>query len=285
MANKTAEQLEQENQIIAAHNFEKTNKTLLIKSIQELEERKKEIKKEYEVICAEYNLKHNAVKSLLDEIIAQNHTISRQKDQFDKENKKAIQDLEAQSEAVRVADIKYRELVREWEEKNQILRTALSQVKDERETARKEKERLERHVSQVEGEATRRESDVLDRENKLAEDRKALEEEKAAFEPELSRITAIKNENKNLWDKVESDRAEFDSRVRAFDSYKAKLESEVQAQKDQLKKVENSYLSKEGELRKWKEDLDDRELELKAREAEAERALKRYQLNEIAKGK
>jgi hypothetical protein len=275
--------LEQEA-IKASLNIEKSTKDIMIKNIKELQEHEKQVREAIGAANRELEVNYRALASVLDEIKAQQYTLARQKETFEKENEKAVKELEKKTKEVVDAGKAYESLLSEVHDKRNLLNSELAKIADERKSHAKEMDRMTHHVKQVSDDILVREANMADVIAKYNDEKEAFECEKNSLTPELARISEIKGENQALWNKIESDKAEFDLKQKAFDSYKAQKDDEVKREYLKIREYEQSVRNKEASLRKMEEDLKDVDLQLKAREAEAQRMMKRYQLTKAAEG-
>lgn len=270
--------LEEERAVIANLDTEKANKDMLLKSAKEIQQHIRDAKAELLRINQEVENGHRTVRHLQDEIKAQAYNLSRQSESFEKANQEKLRILETKMKEVEVSDTQYKKLLLEVNAQTKTISIQLQAISAERAKHQLELNRLNTHVSQVESEDSRIRADIKAREDKLKDAIEKFDAEKEALEPELKRISEIKNENLLLWQKIEDEKAQFDRQKSNMDNYKAKLDADDVLRQQQVKNELLKLQNNEARLRKWEEDLGDRALELKSREGEAAKALKRYQL-------
>ena len=214
-----------------------------------------------------------------EEIKAQTYTLSRQKEQFEKSHNEQIRILEKRQKDIDETAALYSRLVSETNENNQLLKNQLQKIAEERLLHNSEMTRLNKHVQEIESEGGKREADISEREEALKKEIEAFELQKEELEPTLNRISEVKNENVVLLRKIDDERTKFDHQKALFDNYKQKLEDDVLAAKNVVKKREESLAIEEARIRKWEKDLQDIDLELKGREALAQKMMVKYQIN------
>lgn len=267
-------------------NEKKAEKTMMLRTIEELKEFHRQMKEAYQSLCHEFDVKNKALSHLNNEIKYQHFVNERQKTQMAKDNAEQIRQFEEQRSKVQKAAETYEKLTSEVIEKKRQLEIELTKIADERRQSILEAERLNLHVKQIEGECKRRESDTKDLLDKLEKDRKEFEDYKNSLEPELNKINEIKSENLRLLQRIEQERRDFDATINAYEAHKLQHEEDHKKRMDQLNQIEANYKADEGRLRKWERDLEDQALEVRAQSTEAQKALKRAQLQkQIASGK
>lgn len=253
-------------------------KLVLVKDILKLNEERSRVRKAYTDLCQEFNLKEKSLDSVHKQIQSETLTLSRMKADFEKENAGRIKELNTKLAQVQAADETYRALLIEIDEMKQKLKGELHTISIEREEYLKETERLNRHVKQVEDASIQIKYDVEKREEALAEAKLAFEAEVEEAQLEISRLSEIKNENTLLWQKIEADKAAFESSIKQFEAQRENNSNELAQAKERLKQKESALEAERAKLLKIEEELNDRLLEVKAREAEAAKTMKRYQL-------
>lgn len=274
-----AEERQETKDLINKFDRDAQERILHIKDINELIIEKAKMRGLLGDLNNEYNLKENAVKAVLREIEAQALTLSRQKIAFEKENTLQIKELNTKLAQVNDADKRYNTLIQEADVMKSELRGELFRIEQERKHFNDEMARMTLHVEQTKNEATRAQADVAGREAELEEAKTEFEAEKEAIQPELRRISEIKNENENLYTKIESDRLSFDATLKQFDAHKQNQNNDVEVIKSALKLKEQSVEDERLKLIRMEEDLNDQRLQLKAEAVEVEKMRKRYQFN------
>lgn len=276
------EKMQEEQTQLNALNTEKAGKDILIKNIRQLEEHIRNSRAELDRVNNELEGKYRALRSVDDDIKSQLFILERQKEKFEKQHKSEIDELVKKANDIEASDKEYKALISETMQLKNNLRNDLQKIADERSLHAKEMGVVTRNSEQIQGEMNRQNADMAEREEKLKDEIKAFEEEKELLRPELTRISEIKNENILLWQKIEQDKAQFEHSKSSFENFQKKQASDIELERARIKNLEQAILAKEGKLRKWEEDLNDIQLELKAREAEAQKMMKRYQLHKVA---
>lgn len=276
------EEMQTKQAIIAAQNTDKAHKDILIKNIKELEKHQADSRKELTNLSQELETKMLALKHVDDEIKAQSFTMERQNQKFEKENSEKLRIFEKKQADLEVASKEYATLLQTVREKERTLQVDLGKIADERTAHKNEMNRLTKHVQDVESADSKLRADILVREQALKDSLDEFETEKEAMKPDMKRISEIKNENGLLWQKIEEGQRALDAQKASFDSHKVKIASDVDEGKANIKRQQEQINAQEGKLRQWEQDLKDIELELKVREEEAQKMMKRYQLQEKA---
>ena len=266
---------------VARLDTDKANKDILIKTARELHKHIEEARAELQRTNRETENRYSALKHLEDEIKSQNYIFSRQKEKFDKENAELIKILDKRQIDIDAADAAYKSLLVETAELKKKLQNGLKEIEDERRAHGAELARLQRHVHDVETAASKQNGDMEQRESKIKADVEAFEAEKEALKPELSRISEIKNENLILLQEIEASKSNLEHQKSLIDSYKKKIDADLFREREILANREQAVANEEGKFRKWEQDIKDFDLEVRAREAEAEKSIRRHQLTKI----
>ena len=274
-------QREEEQNLINKFDTEKASKDILVKNGKELIQHLKDIKNEHQRVAVELENKYKALKHVEDEIKAQTYALHRQNEQFENQNKEKLGAIAKKQSDLDAAEIEYKKIISDGAALNKELKNSLATIADERRTHQNEMNRLNKHVLDVEGEDSRLRSDIETREAKLKQEKEEFEAKKEALRPEILEIEGIKNENLLLWQRIEDEKRNLETQKSGFESYKRKLEQDGETLRASVKKQEESLKNEESKLRKWKQDLEDYDLQLKARESEASRQMKKYQLNQV----
>lgn len=272
--------------LINSQNTEKAHKDLMLKNIKELEKHRADVQGELGRLSTELENKHRALKMVDDEIKSKTFTLAKQQDQFEKQHSERVRQLEKGLKDVEASDAEYKRLNGEMTAKVKDLNAQLGAIAEERKTHTSEMNRMKRHVSDVEAEDAKIREDIKEREAALAKEREEFEAEKESLSPELKRISSIKNENDELYRRLEEEKAQFQRQQDIFDGHRQKMDADAKAGKEALERMKQGIVAEEARLRKWEEDLADFDLEIKAREADADKAKRRYQLTQtIEEGK
>lgn len=279
--NSKERQLIDQQTEIARLDIEKSNKDMLLMTVQELKQHILDQKNEIQRNNLEIEGKYRALTQLENEIKAQNYNLNRQKDKFEADNAERIRVLEVKQTEIDATAIEYNKLMSEINTMKNELQSSLQSIADERRLHENENARMKKHVYDVETQSSKNGADITDREQKLKEALEKLEAEKAAIEPEFARISSIKNENNLLFQKIDEAQAQVKRQTDLMDAYKAKLDADAEIGKQALAKQQLALQNNEARLRKWEQDLNDQALEVRAREAEAQKMMKRYQLTQV----
>lgn len=274
---------EQDRIQINALNTEKAHKDIFIKNIQELQEHDKRVRAELINLSNELETKYRALKNVDEEIKSKTYELNRQNENFEKTNREKIRLLDKRQSDIEESDKQYKNLIVETNQLKINLKNDLSKISDERREHASEKEVIGKNMQDIKSEWSKKEADILEREDNLKKEKEAFESEKEALKPELTRISEIKNENLLLWQRIDDEKGQLERQKNIFDSHRQKMAEDAEAGKLSIKKLEESLLLRESKLRKWEQDLTDIQLEVKAREVEIQKAIKRYQLKESIK--
>lgn len=261
-------------------NTEKAHKDILIKTIDELRTIEIQIRKEIQNISNDANTKTKILSGLDNDIRAINFQISRSKEDFEKANKERLQSLSEKEKNLAKYEAEYQSLLTEISENSRKLKAELQKIADERKNHATEIASKNEWVETNKKNLSALEKDIENRELDLKTEREAFEKERDELKPELARISEIKNENLILLQKLESDKAGFESQKASMESYKLSIDAQMELLKAQIAHEREVLKASEGKLRAWEQGLNDQALELKAREAEAQRMMRRYQLTE-----
>jgi len=266
---------------IARLDGEKADKDMLLKTAKELKSHIIDVRKILDGLNHEVENKYKALTHLDVEIKAQNYNLSRQNESFEKANQESVRILSIKQKEVEEADGLYKKLLSDVNEIKRTLSIQLTAIANERNSHLIEQNKMVTHVSQVEGEAAKNRADISEREELLSKATEAFELEKASLKPELTRISEIKNENLMLLQKLDAEKAQFERQKSLLDAHKQKLDADARLLEQQVTTKLQSLQNQEAKYRKWEQDLNDQTLELRARESEVAKAMKRYQLNQV----
>lgn len=266
-------------------NSEKSNKDILLKTIDELKVYEKEIRAEIARLGVEADSKTKITQHLDNEIQSLNYRLSVTGGDFDKINAERLKNLAQKEAVIAKAEIEYQQVLADNNSKSKLLKAELQKIADERATHKTEQATLKEWVETNRKNLSAMEKDIENREEELRLAREEFEVERDALKPELDKISAIKNENNVLWQKMEHEKSGFEANRLSMESYKATIEAEKDSLRARLDKEREQLKAQEAKLRQWEQDLNDQSLEVKAKEAEAIRAMKRYQLTSSIEAK
>lgn len=246
--------------------------------ISEYEQRIPKLKAEFEALSSEHAFKEKELRFVQQEVIHMQREYERLDDKIAKEQERRLADLAVKEEKLRVSSEQYDKLVAEEKEIVATLR------KKEFSLAEKEKFLLaenKRWIQNAEDLATASkllDNDVSKREAQLKKDRETFEAFKKTIEPDLLKITAIKNQNAELIRQLEQTQSKLDHEKNKIQYEKDKALEELNRSKESFRKREEAISEREKAIEKRTQELSDYELEVKAKEIEADKAIKRYKL-------
>src|SRR3990167_9168988 len=267
---------------IARLNTEKSNHDILLKTINELRTDEIQIRKAIQNISQDANTKSKIISNLDNEIRAMNYQISKSKDDFDKANAERVKLLDAKEKRINTAEIEYQKVILELNQNSKKLKMEIQNIADERKKHAAEIASMREWVNTNTKNLSALEKDIENRELDLKTERELFEKERDDLKPEMARISEIKNENLVLCQKLETEKLGFEVHKKSIENYKSSIDSQMEVLKAKLEHERDVLRASESRLRQWEEGLNDQALELKAREAEAQRMMKRYQLTKSA---
>ena len=239
------------------------------------------LKSNYQNLCREFDSKQKALDFIVIEIQSQNSNLHYLKDKIIRDKELELKSIEDMKLKLDESNKIYINLIQECKDKINQLNQSSQDLAIQKVFILKENENYKNQVLKSNGEMSRLLYEVSNRETKISEDKKLLEEERSSIQPSLDKISQIKNENINLLKKIESDREMFEARISAFDNEKSRYMAEMDSEKERIRNIELSLVNKQNQLNEMANEFSDRDLELKAREAEVQRLIKRYQLNKV----
>lgn len=262
-------------------DMELNSKKLLIREIMELKDLRDKLHVNHEALCREYNAKDQTLQYLFQEIEAQALKKTRIMNEIKEEKKSEYEYIEKQTKKVDEASVVLNGLKNEEVAKTKQLKDEIGKIYEEREQFTRENARLQRHADQVEAADKNIKLDMLRRERELKESKEEFELYKASMEKDFAKINRIKNENATLLEKINRTEEKIEKERNSMNHEIAAKEAEIKTERDTYLSKENSVALRHELLDKREQDLKDTELELRAREVEAQKVLTRQQAQKV----
>lgn len=262
-------------------DIELNSKKLLIREIMELKDLRDKLHVNHEALCREYNAKDQTLQYLFQEIEAQALKKTRIMNEIKEEKKSEYEYIEKQTKKVDEASVVLNGLKNEEVAKTKQLKDEIGKIYEEREQFTRENARLQRHADQVEAADKNIKLDMLRRERELKESKEEFELYKASMEKDFAKINRIKNENATLLEKINRTEEKIEKERNSMNHEIAAKEAEIKTERDTYLSKENSVALRHELLDKREQDLKDTELELRAREVEAQKVLTRQQAQKV----
>lgn len=259
-------------------NSEKARKDVQVRIVDDLEKRIKSMQLEVESLVVDYNMK-KAVNDNLGASIASAHSNLAMLDRkFQEANAKMLKDYDKKMAEVVDADKQIQQLLKENREKEQALARDRGIFESEKVANQRLLHASETALAQNNAQWKNTEVDLLAREEALKKQLEEFEAYKVSLAPEIARITSIKNENSLFLQKIEQQKMDIEnirlSSIREREAMEEKIALSNATLADERVKVKG----KEAELRNWEQNLKDADLEIRAREEEANRVLRREKI-------
>lgn len=259
---------------------EKHKKDAQLKTVAELEKHIIELRKHIDDLIADHNVKKQVLNGLNASIAGANSEFAFIQSRFEKENAKLVKEYNDKLAQLNKSDATMQAIIAENRNKEKALSNDRASFDQERNVLRNKLTEMERALAQNKAEWAVREKDILDREEALKQASLEFEAYKESLTPEIARITAIKNENASLVESISSMKINVENmRLAAIQSQERAKEQEI-ANSTNLKKERERIANEEARLRTWEQNLKDLDLEVKVKEEEAQKMMKRYQLTE-----
>lgn len=264
--------------ILDGLNSQKLKKDAQLKTVDELHLHIKQLHNEINSLVADHETKRRANESLANSIRSAQTELALFEKQFADKNAKRLAELDKKLKEVAEADATMQALIRENRETKQNLAREKSLFVQERENNRQLVHAANTALNQNNAQWKVKEEDLLQREAALKADKEAFESYKDSLNPEIARITSIKNENELLLQKIEMQRLDME-RLRASSIREKEVATETAlVSKAKSEQDRQRIANEEARLRKWEQDLKDSALEMRAREAEYNRVIRREKL-------
>lgn len=280
----SVDEIMQKKAIIDASNSEKIKKDVMQKRANELESYIKHLQDRSAEIALDYENKRKALLSLSENIAGANFELSMLQKTFSEKNASLIKDYQKKLSDVEATDKTLKRLVAENEALNKENRLEKGMLAEYKHNCDMQVYEMKKALDQNLSESSKKEADLLAREEALKKEKEEFEAYKQSLAPEQARISAIKNENLLLIQKIEDDRKRLDGMMAAVQLEKNRA-NEAKALSDrQIKQMHDAQVNEDARLRKWESDIRDLELEVEAKRVELNKELRRAHLQEIAKG-
>jgi chromosome segregation ATPase len=264
--------------IILQSDKEKQKKDVMIRTVKELEESIVDLRKQIDSLAAEYNAKVKMNDSIGRSIESARANVVNFERDFHTKNEKKLQEVAKRLKDIDSADKEFQELIRSNREKANKLASDQSRFDQEKMGIYERLHAAETAAVQANAQLKTKVNELDEKYAELLKEKEEFDEYKRGLEPEMARITSIKNENEQLLRFVERQREEI-SRINA-QTEQNRLILDEKRQADVIKSQnEAESLKNEGaRLRRWEQNLKDLALELKAKEVEYNKVLRRDQL-------
>lgn len=246
-------------------------------------ERLANVKEEYARTCRDLNQKNADLKAVDNEIKSYGYTLAKMREDATREMAENSRVLEARLKEVEASSKEYTQLLRTNREKEALLENGLNNLNKERQTNAAEVKKWQIYAEGEKAEANKQLVDVQNRESLLKEEREQFETYKQSIQPEIDKMTSIKNENDLLWKKLKSQEDGLEKEREQLKRERQKLISETEASKAKIDEASLLLSKREENLAKSQQELFDYELQVKSKDAECEKILKREQLRLKAK--
>lgn len=255
-------------------------KEALIKSIKELVEHRDRLAKDREVASEDLSNAYKKLQHAGNDLRGLVADIDSAKKTAEQKLSRECEEIKRRLEQIKVSDKLMQAKIKELDgrekslEAKEISFTQSSRAKEEQVNS----------ILKDAQEKERRSKSSVDQANqlhaKLSERMKEFDLQRSEIKKENELIKGIKSENERLKRKVEADAKELQLKIQEFTLYKEDIDKKHESEKKNLKDIELTYISKMKEIEKRNELLNDKELETKALQAEIQRLVKRYKLEE-----
>lgn len=268
----------QKKAISDSHDSDKQKKDVQLRNIAELEKHMQYLNERTLEMTKDYDLRKKVLEQIGANIQAAQYELSSIQAKFNQQNEKLLAELKRREADIISADEKLQKLIAENASINRDIKVKSSALDQERFTCHQQVEAMKQALTQNNAEMSRQLADIAEREKALAEKEAALEAERASIEPEFARISSIKNENLLLLQKVDMDRKDMENMRLSIENERRMMEEKQLAAQGRVKQELEKVANEEARLRKWEQDLKDFALELKVQNEQAQRVLRREQL-------
>jgi len=279
---QTAEEIMQKKAIIDASNSDKIRKDVMTKKASELEVYIKFLQDRATELTMDFENKRKALDSMGQNIAGANFELSMIQERFEKKNADLIREYNKKLKDVQDTDKTLKHLVAENEALNKENRLEKGRLAEYKHQADMNVMEMRKALDQNLSESSKKEADLLGREEALKNAIEEFEAYKQSLAPEQARISAIKNENLLLIQKIEDGKKQIEGMRAAIQLEKNKLEEARTLSDRQIKQMHDSQSNEDARLRKWEQDLKDFDLELSAKKSEINKEIRRNHLKEVA---
>ncbi len=269
--------------LVAKASLVLKEKELVVKSLQELQKSKEELKASYAGLVKEFNDKEKARKFLDDEISAQGVALDNTKDRIKKEKEKEYAYIAKTQEELKQADADYKALLNVVKKKESELNALIGNERERIAGVEQENVRLLKHVDEVKREYRTKRVDVDKQQEELSDDKKSFDEYKNSLVDEVSDLEKAKVENLSIVKEAKLLKDKTDALMATFEHERAKQSSQVEAERSKIKEYELALHNQSKKLKDWEENLTDYDLKVKDRELQVKRLVQRYELEKKLK--
>ncbi len=272
------EQAISDKAILDANDSEKIQKDVMLLNIKELHNHREVLNGIIKDLTQDSESKRRILDGLNGSIAGAQSEIYNLKTNFEKQNVSLLAEFTKKQSDVESADKTLQALIQKNRESEKLNTMEASRLEDHRNICNSQVFEMKKALEQNQTEWNKREADILLREEALKTERASFEAEKESLVPEAAKITSTKNENILLLQKIDMQKLDIENMRRAMASDKERLEQQALINQVQLKKAQDTLVNEEARLRKWEQDIKDYDLETRARSAQADKVLKREQL-------
>lgn len=259
-------------------NSEKAKKDVQIRTVDELEKRIKSLQAEIDALVIDFNHKRAINENLGASIASAHSNLSMLDRKFAEANAKMLAQYEKKMAEVVEADKQLQQLLKETREKEQDLERQRGLFESERVANRQLLHAAESALTQNNAQWKNIEADLLIREAELKKQKEDFESYKESLQPEISRITSIKNENALYLQKIEQQRLDMENQRLAVVREREAMEEKLAIANAATLQERERIKARDAELRNWEQNLKDYDLEIRAKNEEANRILRREKL-------
>lgn len=264
--------------VLDANDTEKKHKDVILMNVDELKRHRDVLNTEIGSLSIQYESKKRILDGLAGSIAGAQSEIVNLNTTFQKKNKEMLDEITKKLSEIEASDKLLQAAIRENADTKKVNDVETSRLAEYRQKCNAELYEMKKCLDQNQSEWGKREADILRREAELKDAVAKFEEEKASLAPETDKISAIKNENILLLQKIEMDRVDIENMRRASVSERERLEQDKLIGQARIKQLEDKLANEEARLRKWEQDIKDYDLEVRAKSAEADKVLRRQQL-------
>ena len=262
------------------------SKKIKLDEFKDISERLTEIKEEYSNLCRAVNEKNKELRSVQNSIDAHEFTLHRMNESFDKEHAEKVRVLENRQKEVTEAGQEYQWLLKGVRDKTVQLEHSIHKIAQDKLVLEADNKKWQIYAGQAKSDADVSLIEVSKHEALLKEERQQFEAYKLTLQPLLDEIIKSKGDNTLLIKEVESKSSLLDKKIAFVEEQRQKMLREVELREDKIRQDMILLEQKEDNLVKRNQELEDYDLELKARTVEVEKQIVRYQLNKtIESGK
>lgn len=271
--------------ILDANDSEKQKKDVLLMKTKDLEAHVEYLNRTLNDLNTEYMSRRKLVDGINGSIAGAQQELQNVRSNIEKQQAKVFEEIARRQKELSEADVTLRKLIAENEALITANRIKEGSLIEERQNCYLKVSEMEKALRENNSEWSKREADILMREKALEDERVIFEAEKASIQPDLMNISAIKNENVLLLQEIASGKKQIENLQLGLQADRQRMEEEKVADRANVRALEASLANEEKRLRQWQEQLNDLKLEAEAKSAEADRVMRRYQLQSKIDGK